>query len=234
MKKSGFTLAELMITLGIIGIGAALVAPAISNLMPNKNKIYALKAYNSISEITNHILDDQTIYYHKLVVTDGEARGTNDCIGLGCTYMPVATPYNTNDYTGTKKYGELLNAFLAKEPAIGERDEFVMENNVIFKITDTDEDVNTDNKKVLHTKIELKVPGKEENDKTFSETCKRPNIFTLEVDTYGKLTPTDPMLKAYLESPTSMSNIKKDINRATQLLKANSQEEEIPSEDSSG
>ena len=33
MKKSGFTLAEVLITLGIIGVVAALTAPALVSLM---------------------------------------------------------------------------------------------------------------------------------------------------------------------------------------------------------
>ena len=45
MKKFGFTLAELLITLTIVGVSAALVAPAVSNIMPDANKAKVLK-YN--------------------------------------------------------------------------------------------------------------------------------------------------------------------------------------------
>ena len=45
MKKFGFTLAELLITLTIVGISVALVAPAVSNIMPDANKAKVLK-YN--------------------------------------------------------------------------------------------------------------------------------------------------------------------------------------------
>ena len=39
MKKTGFTLAELLITLVVIGIISAITLPAINKLMPDKNKI---------------------------------------------------------------------------------------------------------------------------------------------------------------------------------------------------
>ena len=35
MKKTGFTLAELLITLGIIGVIVAILVPAVNNAMPD-------------------------------------------------------------------------------------------------------------------------------------------------------------------------------------------------------
>ena len=42
MKKIGFTLAELIVTLSIIGVSAALITPALSDLLPDRNKIKVL------------------------------------------------------------------------------------------------------------------------------------------------------------------------------------------------
>ena len=42
MKKFGFTLAEIMIALSIVGVMAAVVGPAITNLAPDKNKVIYL------------------------------------------------------------------------------------------------------------------------------------------------------------------------------------------------
>lgn len=57
MRKTGFTLPELLITLGVIGIAAALIVPAIGNIMPDKNKVLVLNAYSSLGKITNAITD---------------------------------------------------------------------------------------------------------------------------------------------------------------------------------
>ena len=45
MKKFGFTLAEVIVTLGIIGLLAAITAPLLGSLTPDQNKIKVLKAY---------------------------------------------------------------------------------------------------------------------------------------------------------------------------------------------
>lgn len=48
MNKKGYTLAEALITLGIIGIIAALVVPAANKARPNENKIKFLQTYDAI------------------------------------------------------------------------------------------------------------------------------------------------------------------------------------------
>lgn len=48
MNKKGYTLAEALITLGIIGIIAALVVPAANKARPNENKLRFLQTYDTI------------------------------------------------------------------------------------------------------------------------------------------------------------------------------------------
>ena len=48
MNKKGYTLAEALVTLGIIGIIAALVVPAANKARPNENKIKFLQTYDAI------------------------------------------------------------------------------------------------------------------------------------------------------------------------------------------
>ena len=50
MKKTGFTLAELLITLGIIGVIVAILVPAVNNAMPDENKAMYLKTYDTLSD----------------------------------------------------------------------------------------------------------------------------------------------------------------------------------------
>lgn len=49
-NKKGFTLAETLLTLGIIGIVAALVLPMANSLRPDQTKIMYLKAFDSTSQ----------------------------------------------------------------------------------------------------------------------------------------------------------------------------------------
>ena len=57
MQKTGFTLPELLITLGVIGVASALILPAISNIMPDKNKIMVLNAYSNVGKVADAISD---------------------------------------------------------------------------------------------------------------------------------------------------------------------------------
>lgn len=50
MKKPGFTLAELLISLGIVGVIAAVTLPLMGKIMPDVNKAMYLKARDSLQE----------------------------------------------------------------------------------------------------------------------------------------------------------------------------------------
>ena len=59
MKKSGFTLAEVLITLGIIGLVAALTAPVlVSSFQKNKVGPTLRKFINTMEIANQHILND--------------------------------------------------------------------------------------------------------------------------------------------------------------------------------
>ena len=66
MNKRGFTLAEVLISLGIVGVCAAILSPAIVNIMPDKNKTRVLQYYSAISNANVELLNDDEIYYRKL------------------------------------------------------------------------------------------------------------------------------------------------------------------------
>ncbi len=55
MKKFGFTLMEVIIALGIVGVVAAISTPLLNNLIPDKDKIAVLKTYKIIGDINNEI-----------------------------------------------------------------------------------------------------------------------------------------------------------------------------------
>lgn len=61
-KKLGFTLAETLITLAIIGVVAAFTIPAMKSLAPNKNKIMLRKAYYTIEQIIEKMINDNVNY----------------------------------------------------------------------------------------------------------------------------------------------------------------------------
>ena len=61
-KFKAFTLTELMIALTVIGVLSALVLPMLSNNSPNRNKMMMKKAYYTITDVVNDMINDTTLY----------------------------------------------------------------------------------------------------------------------------------------------------------------------------
>ena len=62
MKKNGFTLTEVLLSLTIVGIIASITAPILINSMANKDKIQTIKYQKLISEINADLLNNRTVY----------------------------------------------------------------------------------------------------------------------------------------------------------------------------
>lgn len=63
MKKIlGFTLAELMIAMAVLGILLAVVMPTMTTRTANKNKMYIKKAYYTTTEVVSALINDPELY----------------------------------------------------------------------------------------------------------------------------------------------------------------------------
>ena len=102
MKKHGFTLAEVLITLGIIGVVAALVLPAINNLRPNEIKSKYLKTYYALCDTVKEMVSNSKEY----PLTDGSWSYSNaPLLNNNSVSNSVSRDNNYND---AKKFCELL------------------------------------------------------------------------------------------------------------------------------
>lgn len=64
MKKSNnaFTLTELLVALGVIGILCAILLPVIFNLLPNQNTVMAKRAYYITTSVISDMINDASCY----------------------------------------------------------------------------------------------------------------------------------------------------------------------------
>ena len=126
MKKRGFTLAEILITLGIIAVASAILAPAIMNMRPDRYKFKVLECYKVINDATEAMLSNPEIYYRKPIDSNTPtnaflANGTLNpntqygCNGLRCNEKPTLSQFNDNKYSGVCKYPNLIADFLKLE-----------------------------------------------------------------------------------------------------------------------
>lgn len=211
--KKGFTLAELLITLGIIGVVAAISLPTLVKLRPNETKGKFLKAHNVIVNMTGDIITDPSLY-----MTEFDSSGEVNCTGLGCNKIPdyidneeAAELIDTN-YTGAK-YGSLL----ALRLDISKDDVTVDSNKVTFTTTDgmswevsstagtvnaNGRDLKTETNEII---VDTNGPNEGKNC-IYSNTCKNPDQFKFKVDTYGNVTSEDTMGQDYLKDSSNMRN----------------------------
>lgn len=202
MKKFGFTLSEILITLGIVGVVSALIAPSLVNIMPDKNKAMFLKNYKELAIINQKLLEDNTIYYANYTLNDNGKKSPT-CLGLECQTAPLRNPYS--GYSGNTKYPYLLANHLGIDTP----------NSTTF--TTTDQTIWSVSGASGNYVITLTVDGIG-NICTYSSSCLKPRQFILNVDRYGHITPGDALAEAYLLTKTKLNNKKDDLEKAATLL----------------
>ena len=62
MKKHGFTMAEMLVTMGIIGVVATIMIPVIGNARPNVEMVMLKKAYYNTSRVVSELINDDELY----------------------------------------------------------------------------------------------------------------------------------------------------------------------------
>lgn len=232
MKKNGFTLAEILITLSIIGIAAAIAAPSITRAIPDKYKPKVLKTYQTISNITSDLLANDNLYFKKDIDptnppadsdynTNGTFKTTSayGCKGLNCTEKPRSgSGYNTDDYKGICKYPNLVAAALSVGTPTKCTDSSKFSN---FKTSDgTTMKIEAAGTTVaggylVEIDIDQSTNGK---DCVYNKTsCKNPDKYRFHVDSDGNITAdsTDHLTEVYLEHMTRVDK-KADFDAAYQ------------------
>jgi len=110
MKKKGFTLAEVLIAVGIIGVMSAIMASAFNQAKPDKTKMMYLKAYDSLSEAISIMANDSTLFSTSIHVGSGEDDNVNiEIAPLFDTAQPTNSYYyNIPNLNDAKKFGRVL------------------------------------------------------------------------------------------------------------------------------
>ena len=223
MRKNGFTLQELLISMAIIGIMAAAIAPAINAIMSDKRKAMYMKAYNTLTNVTNEVLSDPSLYWTKYDPDTGEAT----CSGLGCADLPTTyAPCNEvhwqckdSKYKFPKIFATKVNYVERTSPVAGS----TLTTNIKtidgidwnFKATKSSE---TDTEYEVTIDVNYKNTN-EKNKCTYnSSTCPNPDQFEFKIDNDGGITAVDALGRAFLENPTDMKSIREDKERAKELF----------------
>lgn len=223
MIKKGFTLQELLITMGIIGIVAALTIPGVISMMPDKNKTMYMKAYNTLTTLTDEILGDSSLYWTNY----NAATGAPTCEGMRCLNIPIDTRINnafsaTDWDEGAKKFGVCLASKLNIKETFGSDIIFGTSGDDGVRFTTIDgiqwtyEPNNINDQKIT---INLNpTDANATHNCVYSDNCTNPNQYEFEIDQFGGIQATDALGRAYLENPTDMHSKNQDLSRAKELL----------------
>ena len=90
--KKGFTLSEVLVTLGVVSVLAAVIVPAVMKVTPDTKKVMFRKAYFSLEEAVGKLINDDTNYPELTSFSGG------DCTIDGIT---VQCGFHNTDITGT-------------------------------------------------------------------------------------------------------------------------------------
>lgn len=214
MKKLGFTMAELLVTLAIVAIAAAITAPIIDNIIPDKNKAKVLKVYKTLSEINNEILNDPSLY-----MSDGSCEGTD------CRQAPLDPNYASS--TGIYKYPTLVMSRLDIDRSTfwgNIMATFTTKDGIWWQFVPIQNGANSgkygviidlDSNITSVTSLGSDTTG---GNQTYSATCKKPDRFSFLIEKNGLVVPSDKLTQAYLMNPNKLNDKKTDYAKAKELL----------------
>lgn len=97
--KKGFTLSEVLITLTIIGIGAAILTPIIINITPDSNIVAFKKAYSTIEQAVSTLVNDEDYYPSCRHILTKDSGGNDMSVPAQLNIPDAATLSNISTQT---------------------------------------------------------------------------------------------------------------------------------------
>lgn len=236
MKKA-FTLAETLITMGIIGIVAALTLPAVNQMRPDETKIKYLKAFDALQESVIEIASNKLEY-----PTHEENAGN-----VTRVYDSPTHPAPLMNISESSTQIDSSNVFISLSSRNNWNNNSKLCHLVAWEMSGNNEkcssnllqlDVPTNNLGEVafttpngidwYMRVSRFKPSVVSNDAVFAENvmidvnrndgpnclynadnCRYPDRFWFMITADGKVTPADPMGKAYIQ--TRKTNGRRDM-----------------------
>lgn len=218
MKKFGYTLAEILIAITIIGIMTAVMLPLVNNTKPDKTKVMYLKTYDSLVEILNNVTYNSQIFAVS-TQSDGQTYDISKC-PLFDTERRTIEGNNEEEILVTQGGNDKLCSVVAASYGVAPDDDSCSDNaaysdaNFLTNLSFTNNYgiqfkfiVNTIDvaNGVYPTEIYVDVDGANGNNCIYDEdTCQRPDRFIFLVSPTGHLIPADEMGQAYIQTRTNL------------------------------
>lgn len=215
MKKFGFTLTELIIALGVTAVAIALTLPAISDLMPDKNKMKVIELYNKINIINEKLLADKSLFNTKYYYDEENDKIAIEYSGFADTDDPLKED-SPDYYKNELKYPRILYGMLTDKESSASVG--ALNDGSYWTIKKVKRDITNKPYSIKYT-FEYDLNGIDNgSDCYYSSSCKKPDTFVFIVDESGNVTAGDALTKAYLMNPFEMHSKKEDYKKAEEFL----------------
>ena len=190
MKKRAFTMAEIIITLAVIAVGAVIIAPAVTNIMPDKNKAKIIKYNTLLGNAINDMFQNEELYkpirHYNVDTNVIEDRRGIDAIDNFVVNLRNALNINPDTNIGPDNSRWIISHI---DPPSNDEIRFLLQ-------------------------IDLK-PNK--NGCIYSSNCRRPrdvDTYSFTIDSEGSVIPNDNLTRAYLSNPLVLNNREADFEKA--------------------
>ena len=192
VKKSAFTLSEILVTLAIIGIVGAILAPVFGKIMPDKDKMIVLKTAKILTDINYELLNNNVYYW--------TPRGSA-CVGFNCTQRPLDPVIAAGIGAPEEKYPILLASKLHIKETL--QDGFITQDNMEWRFIDGD--FNLNDSVVLQIDTNL-----DNGTSTVFGGTDKVDTFRFRIDIRGNVFGEDNLTQVYLANPHKFNDRKAD------------------------
>ncbi len=202
VKRNGFTLAEMLVTIGIISFVSVVMLSVLKNAKPNQELLMFKKAYSLTGRSVAELVNDEDFYPEK--AEGSQYFGNTDLI-----------TYKGKEYQGNTKFCELFAEKLNLKSDTNCSDktfkdgqlpdgQFTTADGMVWILPITDFSSDSE-----YYSIYIDTNGKKGNNCFYDkDTCEKPDRFTILVRQDGKIRLDGEKEREYMET----SDITKDSN----------------------
>lgn len=197
MKKLGYTLAEVLITMTVIGIVAALTIPMVNKFKPDVNKTKFLKTFDSLQQVIHTAASSHKLF--ALTDSNGFVYKEDPLLNMDEVIYEGQTCNSSEKLCSIVAYSMGVTGYVCGEMNL-EAPDFVTPDGTQFFFQ-------LETVPYYKTTIIFDINGASAPNCTYSNTCREPDRYRVLVGANGHTIPSDPMGQLYLQTRLSTKKI---------------------------
>lgn len=209
-------MAEVLVSIALVGIIAAVMLPMINKYKPDVTKVKFLRTYDAINLSLAQLASNEKIYprddvndpavdyldapfYNTVAVTLGDGTNFSGDARKLCELLAVNMSAMFDKYECSEVYNDYTASNEFKKS-------FLLQNGVELMIT-----TDTDNISKYQTDVIMDINGEEALPNCIwnQSTCKKPDRFKLMINGAGDVFAGDPVSKDYLDNRLNWKYVEK-------------------------